>query len=258
MKILFLDLEISPTLGALWGLFNQTISIHNIVGDSEILCWSAKWLDKPEAEYSSLHMAGHNAAGKKRMLKAIHKLLDQADVVVTYNGDKFDLKILNQEFLLAGLPPPSPFKSVDLLKVMKRKFRWTSNKLDYVLRRLGLGHKMEHEGISMWLKCMNKGSEGYHEAWETMEKYNIQDVFKTEELYKRVLGWIPNHPSHGAFAGKFVCPNCGGNHAQSRGFVTSRTRKYRRFRCNDCGHWSRSNKPEPIVDGDNERLVQIV
>jgi uncharacterized protein YprB with RNaseH-like and TPR domain len=168
MKILILDIEISPTIAALWGLFNQNIPIGNIRGESEVLCWSAKWHGDEECEYSSLRMTGHSAAGKRRMLKEIHSLLDKADAVVTYNGNGFDLKILNKEFLLQGMAPPAPYKSIDLLAVMRRRFRWTSNKLDYVVKQLGIGQKTKHAGMDMWLTCMTKGSEGYTEAWDMM------------------------------------------------------------------------------------------
>lgn len=254
MKILILDLEISPILAAMWGIWNQNVNLSNITGESEILSWAAKWYGEDECHYSSLRIAGHTEAGKKRMLKEVHKLLDEADVVVTFNGDKFDLKILNQEFLLAGLTPPSPYKSIDLLKVMKRKFRWTSNKLSYILKRLGLGEKTPHEGIEMWLTCMNKGVEGYHKAWDTMEEYNVNDVFKTEELYDRVLPWIPNHPNRNLYTEGNGCPKCGSNHIQRRGTTTTKAMIYNRYQCMGCGDWLRSAKgtnPVPL----SERLV---
>jgi predicted RNA-binding Zn-ribbon protein involved in translation (DUF1610 family) len=253
MKILILDIEISPTIAALWGLFNQNIPIGNIRGESEVLSWSAKWHGSEECEFSSLRMVGHTPAGKKRMLREIHKLLDQADAVVTYNGNGFDLKILNKEFLMQGMAPPAPYKSIDLLAVMRRKFRWTSNKLDYVVKQLGLGQKTKHAGMDMWLTCMTKGSEGYHEAWDMMEEYNVNDVFLTEELYDAVVGWIHNPVNHSADQNAHVCPYCGSKHVQKRGNYISKTLVYKRYQCQGCGGWSHGKVAEKA-----DRSAQLV
>ena len=93
MKILLLDIETAPNTAYVWGLWKQNISISQIVDSSSMLCWAAKWLDSPEVMFSSILM------GKKGMLKEIHKLLDQADAVVHYNGSRFDIPTLNKEFL---------------------------------------------------------------------------------------------------------------------------------------------------------------
>ena len=98
------------------------------MGTSHILSWAAKWHGSEECEYSSLRMVGHTPSGQRKMLKEIYELLQDADVVVGYNSNSFDLKILNTEFLEQGWSQPSPYKTVDLLRVVRRKFRFTSNK----------------------------------------------------------------------------------------------------------------------------------
>ncbi len=236
-------------------MFGQNIPFQNIINESELLSWAAKWHDEDECHYSSLRMVGHTPAGKKRMLKEIHAMLDEADVVVTFNGDKFDLKILNQEFLMAGLGPASPYKSVDLYKVVKRKFRFTSNKLGYLLRRFGLRHKLDSQGIETWIACMTKGHPEYSEKWDVMEEYNVGDVFSTEELYDYLLPWIPNHPNRNLYDGAGACPVCGGTHIQRRGFHTSKSLRYRRFQCTDCGQWLRASRAEPREIPLTEQMV---
>lgn len=174
------------------------------------------------------------------MIKEIYKLVCQADVIVGYNLDSFDMKILAKEFALLGLPPPTPYKTVDLLKVVKKRFRFTSNKLDYVAQMFKLGKKTKHPGHEMWLSCMNKSSPDYKESWDKMEEYNCQDVILTESLYERIKGWIPNHPNYSAFTNTNSCPNCGGNSLQRRGKSLTATLIYQRYQCKDCGAWSRS------------------
>lgn len=239
MKILHLDLEIAPTLATVWSIWNVNVGINQIVGNSYILSWAAKWDQSDEVEYSSLRMTSH-----KNMVKEIYKLVNEADVVVGYNLDSFDMKILNKEFALLDLAPPTPYKTVDLLKVVKRRFRFTSNKLDYVANMFGLGKKTKHQGHELWLSCMNKTSADYKEAWDKMEEYNCQDVVLTEKLYKKIKGWIPNHPNHSAFDNAHECPNCGGNHLQKRGTALTLTLRYQRYQCKDCGAWSRAKQAE--------------
>lgn len=235
MKILILDIEITPTLAAVWGLFRQNISINQILGNSEVLCWAAKWLGSDETYFSSIEMTS-----KKKMLKEIFKLLEEADAVVTYNGKSFDLKILNKEFALQGWARPSPYKNIDMLQVMRSQFRFTSNKLGYVAPQLGLGGKTKHSGYDLWLHCMNPRSAEYKDSWKVMETYNIQDVELLENLYVRLKGWVPNHPSHSALLNDHVCPNCGSSHLQRRGTAITTTLSYQRYQCKDCGAWSRT------------------
>lgn len=259
MRILILDLEISPSIVPVWGLFNQNINIGNIMGNSEILSWAAKWYGEEECSYSSLRMVGHTPSGKRKMLKELYDMMNEADVVVGYNSDNFDNKIANKEFLLQGFNRPAPYKTVDLLRVVRKQFRFTSNKLDYVVQQLGLGQKAEHPGMGMWLTCMNpaiKHTEEYTSAWDIMEHYNCEDVFLTEALYTRVLGWIPNHPSHSVFLDAAVCHACAGDKFQRRGFARTLGRTYQRLQCKDCGAWNRVTVAEP--SNRKEHLIGVV
>lgn len=232
MRILLLDIETAPNIAHVWGLWNQNVSINQIQASGYVMCWGAKWYGDKEIHFDSVFQST-----PKRMLRRIHKLIDQADVVVSYNGERFDLPTLNKEFVIHGFPPPSPYKQVDLLKVARKQFRFPSNKLDYVARALGLGEKIRHAGHELWVRCMAKDPE----AWKQMEAYNRQDVALLEPVYERLRPWIKNHPNHGIYdePGIPVCPNCGSGHLQRRGFARTQANKYARYQCQDCGTWSR-------------------
>lgn len=234
MKLLLLDIEVAPNLATVWGLFKQNIAINQLLETSYVLCFAAKWYGEDEIIFRSL-----NKHGKKRMLKTAHTLLSQADGVITYNGQSYDVPILNREFVQQGWHPPAPFKHVDLLKTVRKNFRFVSNKLDHVSQQLKLGSKLDHEGHTLWLKVMN----GDKNAWATMESYNVQDIKLLEKLYERVLPWVSGHPSHAITHGH-VCPNCGSDSLQSRGETVTKTLTYRRYQCTDCGTWSRSKVSE--------------
>src|SRR5665647_1359531 len=111
MKILLLDIETSPNLVFAWKsqLWAGHIGTGQIVDSGEVLCWSAKWLGDSKVMFSGL---GQHS--KRKMLLGIHKLLTEADAVITYNGISFDMTELNREFLLHKMTPPAPYKNIDL------------------------------------------------------------------------------------------------------------------------------------------------
>jgi DNA polymerase elongation subunit (family B) len=231
MKLLFLDIETSPNTAYVWKLFKETIPLARLIDSSEVLCWSAKFAGDKKVMFDSIYQSS-----PKKMLANIHKLLDECDAVVHYNGRSFDIPILNKEFLIYGFTPPAPYKQIDLINTARSQFRFTSNKLDYICQRLGLGAKPE-TNFQLWVDCMNKDAR----AWKLMEKYNKNDVVMLENLYNKLLPWIKGHPNVALYKERTEqrCPRCGGKHYQSRGYIYTATCRYNRYRCSDCGTWFR-------------------
>lgn len=243
MKILLLDIETAPHKAYIWDCRTEYVSPDHIVEPGYTLCWAAKWYGAPTVMFGSIHRHG------KQMVKAVHNLLDEADAVVHFNGKKFDVPTLNREFLLAGMSPPAPFKQIDLLQTCRRKFKFASNKLDYVSRILGEGAKVQHKGMDLWKECMA----GLESSWRTMEDYNKHDVRLTERLYERLLPWIDGHQNHNLYEDEACCPNCGSVKRQRRGTEVTKGYEYARFQCRNhlpvtgrkCGKWYRGNRPVP-------------
>lgn len=240
MKILLLDIETSPNLAYVWGMWKQNISMDKIVAKGHVLCFAAKWYGQREMMFSSTR------DGQKAMLRRIHRLLDESDMVVHYNGKSFDIPTLNKEFVTKGMNPPAPYKQVDLLEVVRDQFRFPINKLDYVAQTLGIGRKVRHPGFQMWVDCMA----GDDRAWRKMEKYNRRDVVVLERLYDRLKPWVRNHPNVAAFDDRpDACPRCGEEGTLQRRGLTppksgSQTR-YARYVCagdRGCGGWLRGTK----------------
>jgi len=231
-----IDIETAPHLASVWGLWNQNIGLNQLLEAGYTLCYAAQWHGSREIMFDSVHKSS-----AKAMVKSAHKLLDEADAVCHWNGEKFDIPTLNKEFLLHGLNPPAPYKQIDLLKTARRKFRLASNKLDYVAQALGLGSKTHHKGHKLWLDVMN----GDEAAWKVMERYNKQDVRLLSAVYDRLLPWVVNHPNHASFGDGEECPKCGGHHYQRRGHAVTTTRRYAKLQCRDCGTWFRSSNCEP-------------
>jgi DNA polymerase elongation subunit (family B) len=230
-KILILDIETAPTTAYVWGVWDENIPMQRIIKPGYILSYSAKWLGAKDIVCQSLR-----TNTKEEMLSGVYDLLSECDIVVHYNGKKFDIPTLNREFILMGWKPPAGFKQIDLLPVVRQQFKFPHNKLDYVSRALGCGGKLQHAGFEMWIGCMQDDQK----SWDRMEEYNVEDVAITEKVYLKVLPWIRNHPHMGLHNDAAdVCPNCGGTHLEKRGFAFTAAGKYQRFQCKDCGTWSR-------------------
>jgi DNA polymerase elongation subunit (family B) len=247
-RILTLDIETAPAVVETWSLHNAFISVEQVRQPSTILGFGYKWHDAKRVGWVSSHVEGHEG-----MVEAARNLLHDADIVVTYNGDAFDIRHLQREILLADLTPPSKVKSVDLYRVVKRRFKFQSNKLAFVADQLGVGQKASTGGYDLWKRCMA----GDDAAWRKMAAYCRQDVRVTEALYDRLLPWIPNHPNvalWSAPAGR-VCPNCGGSRLQARGEAVTVAAVYQRYQCQGCGAWSRGNSMERRLAGQNRSAV---
>lgn len=228
MKTLVLDIETLPLEAYVWGLWDVNIPINMIKEPGQVVCFASKWVGTKSTQF-------HRGPD---VIQTAWELLDAADVVIHYNGKKFDVPHLNTEFVLAGLGPPSPFKHIDLCNVVKRQFKFPSNKLQYVSTALGLPGKVDTGGFELWKGIMANDEKW----WAKMEKYNIQDVRITEKLYQRILPWIPDHPNLRLFNANWVCPTCGGPRLQKRGFAYTKVSKFQQYQCLSCNSYFRDSR----------------
>lgn len=250
MRILFYDLETAPSMAYVWKIWQENIGINQLLEAGKVISFSAKFYGEEDIYGMTEFHDGH-----AEMVSGLFQLMEEADVIVAYNGNKFDRPVMNAEFLKYGFGPPPPSKQIDLYQTVKRNFRFVSNRLDYVCRFLGLEGKAETGGFKLWSDCLA----GVESAWDTMLEYNMKDVEILENLYVRLLPWIKDHPNAALYSEKQdVCPNCGGTHIQSRGVAKTATVSYRRFQCMDCLTWMRSRLSEkdsfkPSMIGDKTR-----
>lgn len=233
-NVLYWDIETAPMRVDSWGLWNQTHGIGQIREDPRVLCLAWKWRGlKP------VHFASEWQDGREAMLGAAYEILGQADVVADFNGTTFDVPWLMGEFARMGWGPPAPFQRLDLLKVIKRKFRFPSNKLQYVSGALGIGGKVQHEGHGLWVKVM----EGDPRAQAKMERYNKQDVVLLEKLHDRLMPWITSGPNMALIDGVMTgCPNGCGDTLRKEGFRHTLQGTYQRYQCRTCTGWFTDTK----------------
>lgn len=233
-KTLFIDIETSPHIVYMFGQFNKPafISLDQVIETTRILSVAAKWRGNPETMFFSEHADGHRA-----MIEKTCALLDEADVVCHFYGERFDVPHINRELLAYGITPPRPFRQVDLKRAVSKRFLFPSNKLQFVSEVLGFGGKVKHEGFSMWPACMA----GDPEAWARMEEYNRRDTTLLEECYESLLPWIPGLPSRHLYGGD-GCPACGADKVKPSGHYHTPLSVYQQYTCSACGSHFRDSK----------------
>lgn len=240
-QILVLDIEITPSIGYTWGKWE--VNVIEFIRNWHLLSFAYKWLGEKTNVLALPDFKGYKpGCDDKELLKPLWNLLDEAQIVVAQNGDKFDIRKINTRFLTHNMTPPSPYKTVDTLKIARSKFGFNSNKLDDLGADLGVGRKVKHDGFDLWKGCMA----GDMRSWATMKRYNIQDVYLLEKVYLKFRPWHSTHPS--VINDKLKeCPKCGHDDLISRGSAYTKTMIYKRFRCNKCGGWSKGVTGERIA-----------
>lgn len=240
-KILLFDVENTPSTAYIWSLWTETTTEEMIDKSWYMLCWAAKWLGSKEIMSSALidfpKEYKKNPENDKPILQKLWSLLDEADIVIGHNALDFDTRKANARFIINGMKPPSPYKVIDTLKVARKYFYFTSNKLTDLGKYLKVGEKIDTGGFKLWKNCMN----GDKKSWEIMIKYNKHDIILLEDVYLKLRPYIMQHPNLGTLidSERAVCPKCSSCNIQYRGHTYTSSKKYRRFICSDCGGWSR-------------------
>lgn len=239
MRLLTIDIETSPHLAHVWSLWKQNVPPSAIRQRGQVMCFAAKWYGEKDILFHSDFHDGH-----EQMIRRAHELLDEADGVIGYNSRAFDMKHLAREFLVAGLPPPSPYKDIDLWRTVHSTFKFASNKLDQVAGELGMGRKVRTD-FGLWLGCIQSDEA----AWAKMRRYNVQDVRLTERLYERLLPWIKQHPHLGLYVDELRggCSKCGGR-LQRRGFYHTNVGRYVKYQCLGCRSYMRAKHADRLMN----------
>ena len=248
-KVLILDIETAPIMAYVWGLWKQNVYINQIHSDWFIFTWAAKWLFEEKTYSGKLTSKEAIAHDDKRIMQSLWAMLNEADIVITHNGDKFDIPKINTRFLMHGMNPPMPYLTIDTLKVVKGQFKFSSNKQELLNITLGSDRKVDTGGFELWEKCYK----GDKESLNLMEEYNIGDIISLESNYLKLRPFIKPHPNMGLFIldGHERCPSCGSDDLQAHGkdYLTT-VNIFEALRCNNCGAIGRRRKSKLTV---NER-----
>lgn len=235
-KTLLLDIETSIMLVYTFQLGKQVIRHDQIYEDWRILCYTAKWL----GENKVLYEEAREEKQEKEILKKLHKLLDEADIVITQNGTLFDAKRINTRMIYYNVNPPSPYRHYDIYRLVKRVANFSSKGLAYLTDKLCKKHKkLIHQsfpGRNLWIEC----KKGNKKAWKEMKEYNKKDVLSMEELYYKLRPWAPeSFPKVYNLTNSInVCSTCGYKGQMKEGKPRKAKKHwYRQDSCVKCGAW---------------------
>lgn len=239
-KILLFDIETAPIKAYIWRLWKEDIHLDQIINDWFCIAWSAKWLYNTEIMGETLTPEEVLHENDSRIIKDLWALINEADIIVSHNGNKFDIPRINARFIINNLEPTKPFFSIDTCQIAKKQFGFSSNKLDALATYFNIDHKL-HTDFNLWKECLN----GSEEALQYMLHYNKKDVAILEEVYLKLRPWIKNHPNLGNLQGQhMICSACGSDNLvliKDKYYYTS-VGKYPIYRCKDCGAISRGRK----------------
>ena len=230
-KRLFFDIETSPNIGMFWSAgWKQTIDYSNIIKERAIICICYKWEDEKNVHY----LTWDKNQNDKAMLEAFIPISNEADEMVGHNGDKFDLAWIRTRCLFHRIPMFPKYLSIDTLKIARSKFRFNSNRLNYIAQFLGLGQKI-HTEFSLWKEILLNNNE---EAMTTMVKYCKEDVRLLERIYAELKNHIEPKQNYGMLyeSNKQACPECGGEDLKVVSTKTTPAGTLKRqYLCRGCG-----------------------
>ena len=248
-KALILDIETSHDILASYGLKEQYHSPENILQDWYIICARWKWLGGKRIYTASvlddMRRFKKDCSDDYIVIKTLHELLSDVDVVIGHHVHKFDWKMFYTRVLFHRFPPlPMPI-FIDTLKEIKKISRHSSNSLKHLARYYKLKPKPEHSR-GMGLKILR----GDIVATKECVKYCGGDIETTEELYELIMPHIPNNQAnHNLWRADGIecCPKCGGDDIIKNGYRITITGKYQRYQCASCGAWMRGTKAVKMV-----------
>jgi DNA polymerase III epsilon subunit-like protein len=256
-KILFLDIETAGAISHTFGRYNLNLSQANIISEGG-------WLISYAYAWNDSQVVGHHsipelvvAKNDKALVSDLANLINEADIVVGHNIDKFDLAVIKARMIKHRLKPFKTVRTVDTLKIAKQN-KFASNKLDDLGEYLGLGRKVKHEGVSLWVKCQ----QGDPSALTEMLDYNIQDVVLLRNVYNAIKAYDKNPPNLGKILNaklgesKHRCPVCASDNVFKGNYtVHTPVSEYDEYVCKSCGHRSRSRS---VVNTKEQRSKILI
>jgi hypothetical protein len=230
MRRLFLDIETSPNTVFSWRIgYKINLDYQNIIKERKIICICWKWQNEKQVKFVKWDKNQSNES----MMKIIVPILDEADEIVTHNGEAFDICWIRTMALLYGMVTNPYYKMIDTCLFARKKLYFNSNKLDYLARFLGIGCKIKTE-FSLWKKVVA----GDNKALNTMIKYCKMDVILLEKVYARLSTCMPAHTHEGVLRDgeKWSCAYCGSPQVQCNCTrLSAMGTKKHQMRCRKCG-----------------------
>lgn len=245
-KVLFWDVETTYVRARIWNMGKQYVGHEKIVdGDrTKIICIGYKWLGEKKTHILKWNNKTQDCS---KIIRDFSKVVEEADVAIAHNGDRFDVKHFNTQCLLYGLPPVNWPTTEDTLKQLRQKFYLPSYKLDYVAKML-FGEGKNPMNFQDWIDIIEgKNQKTKDAALEKMIKYCKKDVQLLEDAWKVVAPYLEPKVNRSLIKNnhRLGCPSCGNDKVHKDGRKVTKSGIYQRYQCQTCGHKFRGSKKLP-------------
>ena len=212
INVLYWDLE-SSLMGTLtFGIWNQNISGNRITKHSHLLSNSWAFNDEPP---QGVRLSPEDVAEGNDLLVVIDTIraIEKSDLIISFNGKKFDVPLLKTRALLHGLPPIKFPPHLDLMQEAKRNFRFPSNSMQNISLYLGEHGKLATSGRNLWERCYHfQNYDDCNDALAQMLEYGLRDIDATRDLHKRLQGWFKSPVNIGLITKEINGVNTKDNH----------------------------------------------
>ena len=246
-RVLVLDIETQRAIVETFNLFRPFIHIDRVLTPTRVLCFAAKWRGEDKVIFKA-SWDDDDEDAYLRMMRSAFGLLNEADIVVTWNGDRFDLQWFESELGRLKLGRPAPYKSIDLIKTNKRWFKGgqMSMKLDWTARQWLKDRKVPHGATDLWHDIRHGSRAEFRAACKTMREYNIHDTVLTERVFDEYLPWLNINLAlyEDNDDDLLHCTKCNSTNLKRDGkkYYNTLAYSYQMHRCKDCGSTSRGKK----------------
>lgn len=173
------------------------------------------------------------------VVKTLHALINEADIIVAHNGDAFDWKHFKARCAFHNIPIPKPVKMIDTMKIARKHFGRGAmgNSIDNLGRFLGVSyksnspdwHKIARADLQELLRC---------------GKYCKQDVNVMKQIFSKMwdLGMIDNINLNPIMGTKNNCRACGRDSLIITGETYTNSHAYEQKQCTKCNTYQKGER----------------
>lgn len=228
LRKLYWDIEMLPGVFYGWSMYSEPFQQ---IENTTISMISYRW--DGEDEVHSIHLNekqyNKNIRNEKPIIKEFLKVVNQADVMVAHNGDKFDWKKFNFKVAKYNLKPVKKPILVDTLKMVKQEMSADSHRLGDLCREFNLPVKIPLNG------GFTAAFRGYGKYLELVN-YNRQDIICLEMLYNYIKPHCrPKYDVSKLDNKNRACSSCGSCDIIKYGkYILATGKQVSRYRCKTC------------------------
>lgn len=186
LRVGYCDIETSPYISMHYGERDLYIGFDQMLVETRLT--SAVLMDEKSKEvvtyewdwqgpYQIDHTGVSGGGDDSKFMKEMSKKLQEFDIVVMQNGDRFDLPVVQFRLYQLGLPPIKNMLTIDTLKLSRKVFKAPSHKLDYQGKLIGARKIKQGMDEAMAVAL------GHKKQSEYRLKYNIKDVTLMRDVF---------------------------------------------------------------------------